>query len=160
MTDKETVIFLSVSAYNFLIPAGENLIAMDLRMNTDRGTSVRLSSSYFAMRRSGVRSPSAPPAENTDRMGIFCASEAAQPDEFSANSSSNSSSSHPDSALRSAKSGCPRLQKLSQHESWYFPNPIRLRAHYEEGLELANVLFRKPLKYWANSLWVTEHCGT
>ena len=25
------------------------------------------------------------------------------------------------------------------------------------GLELANVIFEKPLKYWANSLWFTEH---
>ena len=28
------------------------------------------------------------------------------------------------------------------------------------GLELANVIFRKLLKYWANSLWFAEHCGT
>jgi hypothetical protein len=28
------------------------------------------------------------------------------------------------------------------------------------GLELPNVIFKKPLKYWANSLWFAEHCGT
>jgi hypothetical protein len=45
------------------------------------------------MRRSGVRPPSAPPRQNPDRVGIFWRSEGSLPDEFWANSSSNSSSS-------------------------------------------------------------------
>jgi hypothetical protein len=45
------------------------------------------------MRRSGVRPPSAPPAQNADRMGLFCGSGVALPDEFWGNSSSNSSPS-------------------------------------------------------------------
>src|ERR1700730_2493577 len=28
------------------------------------------------------------------------------------------------------------------------------------GLELANVILKKPLKCWANSHWITEHFGT
>src|ERR1700730_2056604 len=28
------------------------------------------------------------------------------------------------------------------------------------GLELANVVLKKPLKCWANSHWITEHFGT
>ena len=28
------------------------------------------------------------------------------------------------------------------------------------GLELANVILKKPLKYWVNSHWITEHFGT
>jgi hypothetical protein len=36
------------------------------------------------MRRSGVQPPLAPPAENTDRMGLFCTFGAVAPDEFGA----------------------------------------------------------------------------
>jgi len=28
------------------------------------------------------------------------------------------------------------------------------------GLELANVILKKPLKWWANSHWITGHFGT
>jgi hypothetical protein len=65
---------------------------------------------------------------NPDRMGLFCTSGASLPDEFWGNSSSNSSSSHTDSALRSAQSRCTRLQKPVPARVL---NPTRLRAHYE-----------------------------
>jgi hypothetical protein len=90
MTEKLNGISLSVSV-QWHFPHQLTCAVLTVVPNTRNAVTDR--TPYFAMRRSGVRPPSAPPAQNPDRMGLFCASGASLPDEFWGNSSSNSSSS-------------------------------------------------------------------
>jgi hypothetical protein len=56
------------------------------------------------------------------------------------------------------------LTRLSHNQGGHYHPSSLVKDPYclagLRGLELANVIFAKRLKYWANSLWFAEHFGT